>query len=298
MSDFDEEKEFCANTVKDFVDVIGGWEKLKTFNFWELYQEQNNELSITHLVDFDKRTPFTSEQYETYGTEKCSILKYDPDNSKIMNAIYYLLYKKHLPNLKFSEIGDCTIKNIKHKNLYRGDTINTYSWLFFSESLLNINYIPESVQEEVKKFQKEYLIIGNFYLLSNISDNKQTINKIRGMYRKNSLHDYFPLFLDELEKYFSTKHSDYFSEKLMENNKEYFEVIGKTNEKFLENNFFTFYNYELADDIKKKNYCYWNNKDFPDYKCFVNKYLKFAREIINSRAKEMVSELEKIVGEL
>ena len=124
--DMENDFKYCVDLVIQFIKILGsndlerGWKNLKTFNFWELYQESDSVLTKYNLVDISSRCLIDKEKKKLFGTGLCKLEDYDPDNSKIMNAIYYLLYNSDTFHLSFLDIGNNYINNLKHRNVYRG----------------------------------------------------------------------------------------------------------------------------------------------------------------------------------
>jgi len=214
---------------------------------------------------------------------------FDEDATILANIIYLIIYHDLLPGLNTLE----DINGIK----YRGETINTFNWLF-QDNLLGIKtHIPftdanKDFYFQVLKFREKYTTLGNFMLLPNFSADNQTLNKLKGSKR---YYDYSDLFFTDL----------YPDGKLTKNNS--FQKIINSNKKYLPETFEEFCRiYFLGNHYIKngKPYnkfhqggktCFWSMNDttYEDYKNFANNYMKIATDIIEKRACEICLKLEQ-----
>ncbi|MFV0254572.1 MAG: hypothetical protein ACK5G7_00305 [Erysipelotrichaceae bacterium] len=122
----------------------------------------------------------------------------DPDNTKIMNAIYIIVWGDKIKDLKFDELSSTGI--------YRGDTINSFRTLFGKPIRENdeitgfIGIRKHTDNKEIlniaKDFYYKYHTIGNMLPLVNKHSSHYSLNQYKGI---NGWHDYFDLFLIDLE---------------------------------------------------------------------------------------------------
>lgn len=269
--------ETCVSLLKDFnVDKLdNNLDNITTYNLFNtLHDKKYGELQ--NLDDSDK---------------------FDPDNSEIAKAIYYIVWHKQLPRIELSQIGT--------GKLYRGDTLNTFNTLFSKnyERLNEFGGDSSSLIEKVKEFEKIYFCIGNFVLLPNISvipdgyKKTETLNTYRGSFIR--WKDYFDKFLYELDLCMSTssgskKDNGLFQ--LYQANDFYFNKFD-TIEKFSALNFL-----EMYFSTDKKNLLpfnngltNWNKNRSNDYIDFCLKYIELSKEIINYRGNKIVTILRKFI---
>lgn len=258
--------------IKDFVDehLKNNIENLKTFNFENLKNKNDTK--------FGKMTKEG---------------EFDADDTAIVRAICFIVWKDDLPDLKnFEDIG--TGKK------YRGDTLNTYNTLFGKENAGIKKYFSDKNQmeellEKAKKFRADFQTIGNFMLMPNKSVSSKTINTYRGFC---SWHDYFDRFLSELDNCLTNSvENDEVLTKLIEENDFYFSNIKDIRE-FSEKNFLELYLdsngvQSFFDPCKY----HWQIKkptkiQKEEYIEFAKNYISKSTEIIEYRAEKIVEKLK------
>lgn len=276
------QKEECIELVKSFIA-----EKLNG-NIWNFL---NYDLALL-------------ENDEKYGG-------YDPDNSKIANAIYVLLWGDEVPNLTFDELGKS----------YRGDTLNSFHTLMGhpKEDFINFLGIQKYTDNEkiiamAKEFHKKYHTIGNMMVLPNnsleVNGKNYTLNTARSL---SPWYDYFDKFLLEVKQaltnpnlIFDEKSTKFLIERLVGENSDFFEKYFQlgTMEKF-EDFIRTFYLEKYADtttleipQIFSPHAYHWNNTySKEEYEQYVISYIRKATEIIEYRCSRMIEDLNTILKE-
>lgn len=260
--------DLIRNFIEDKRYLNGDIENLKTFNFEKIKNE---------------------DQYGKMSKEG----EFDADDTAIIRAICFIVWKDDLPDLKnFEDIG--TGKK------YRGDTLNTYNTLFGKENAGIKKYFSDKNQmeellEKAKKFRADFQTIGNFMLMPNKSVSSKTINTYRGFC---SWRDYFDRFLSELNNCLTNSvENDEVLTKLIEENDFYFNNIKGIRE-FSEKNFLELY---LDSNGVKRffNPCkyHWQIKkptkiQKEEYIEFAKNYISKSTEIIEYRAKKIVEKLK------
>lgn len=273
-------KEECIEFVKSFIN-----EKLNG-NVWNLLDYDLD------LLEHDKK----------YGG-------YDPDNSKIANAIYVLLWGDKVPNLTFDELGKS----------YRGDTLNSFHTLMGhpTEDFTNFLGIQKYTDNEeivamAKEFHKKYHTIGNMMILPNYSlefnGKKYTLNTARSL---SPWYDYFDKFLLEVQQTLKNPHfefneesTDFLIKKLIFKNSNFFENYFQlgTMEKF-KDFIHTFYlekyvneaTFEIPQIFSPHAYHWHNTYEKEDYEQYVISYIRKATEIIEYRCSRMIEDLNTIL---
>lgn len=249
--------------------------------------------SIDNLLTFD----FLQLEYDKkYGSEN----NFDPDDTKIAKAIYYLTWRSSLPELELKEIGT----GLK----YRGDTLNTFNTLFgkFLERAITIFDNELNSLYHILNFKTKCYTIGNFILLPNYKFSEQstkrnnklkTINIYRGDFR--GWKDYFHNFLNELEKMFQNKSN--ILKDFKEKNIFYFkENRINTMEKFKAVNYLDLYFSNeglLLNDIfddGMKTFC---SKNYSSFKNFSYYYISKVNEITKDRSQKILVQLKKNISE-
>jgi hypothetical protein len=221
--------------------------------------------------------------------------KFDPDNSEIAKAIYFIVWHTQLPKIELSQIGT--------GKLYRGDTLNTFNTLFSRnfERLNKFGGDSISLIEKAKEFKKLYFCIGNFVLLPNKSvilegfKRNETLNTYRGSFIR--WKDYFDKFLYELDlciNVSSDKDKGLFQ--IYKANDFYFNKFD-TIDKFSTLNFLEMY---FTADKKnllpfKEGLTNWNKDRSNEYIEFGHKYIELSQEIIRTRGIQIVNILKKYI---
>lgn len=269
--------ETCVSLVRDFqIEKLGNnLDNLEKYNLYNtLYDKKYGEL-------------------QNIGNPE----KFDPDNSEIAKAIYFIVWHKQLPEIELSQIGT--------GKLYRGDTLNTFNTLF-GKNYKRLNEFGSSnsiLMQKVKEFEQLYFCIGNFILLPNISaipdgyKNPVTLNTYRGSFIR--WKDYFDKFLYELEHCMNTT-SDIIKDKglyhLYKANEFYFNKFD-TMEKFVTLNFLEMYfPMDKTNLLPFKNgITNWNKNRCNEYIDFSLKYIELATDIIKVRGNKIVKILREFI---
>lgn len=234
---------------------------------------------------------------------------YDPDNSKIANAIYVILWGDKIPNLTFDELGKS----------YRGDTINSFHTLMGyptedSNSFLGIQKYTdnEEVIAMAKEFHKKYHTLGNMIVRPNIPlefhGKNYTLNTARSL---SPWYDYFDKFLLEVKQALTDPHvlfdeesTDFFIERIVGKNSDFCEKyfqLGAT--KKFEDFIHTFYLEKYVDEttleipqIFSPHAYHWRNTySREEYEQYVISYIRKATEIIEYRCSRMIEDLNAIL---
>jgi len=223
---------------------------------------------------------------------------FDADDTVIVRAICFLVWKDRLPELKVEQIGT--------GKYYRGDTLNSFHSLF-GQKLPGKNkfkgvakYTDEiNFTNSVNKFYKTYRTMGNFMLLPNIplEGSIKTINLHRG---SCSWHDYFDRFLLELNCCFiDHENKNQVLTELIERNNFYFRHFHYDIKRICKVNFLE--PYFNSGEVKQFFYPYkyhWEIKKPPtkfnkrEYISYANNYINRATKIINYRADKIISKLK------
>lgn len=223
------------------------------------------EGDINKFIEYD----FAKLKGSYYG--KCNKGSFDPDNTVLCNRIMYLIFENSLPNLVYSEIG--TGKN------YRGDTIHTIKKLFSKKERENICSNPD-----IKKYEKLHHTIGNFMLLPNSGEGKDTLNCVRS----GKLKDVFPWFINDLNAFFIKEGLvDYKIAPLFEKNDWYFGKI-KSAEKFCEVNW--------LDKTSMDSIVSYRDFIKENESCVIKlKMLREFNKMIESRSKKIIVKLKELL---
>ena len=273
-------KEECIKFVKSFID-----EKLNG-NIWNFL---NYDLDLL-------------EHDEKYGG-------YDPDNSKIANAIYVILWGDKIPNLTFDELGKS----------YRGDTLNSFHTLMGhpTDDLANFLGIQKYTDNKeiiamAKNFHKKYHTIENMIILPNnsleVNGKKYTLNTARSL---SPWYDYFDKFLLEVKQALTNPHlvfdeqsTKFLIERLVGENRDFCEKYFQlgTMEKF-KDFIHTFYLEKYVDtttleilQIFSPHAYHWHNTySKEEYEQYVISYIRKATEIIEYRCSRMIEDLNTIL---
>lgn len=286
---FSDSKALVFAFVKD---KLGGkLDGLVTYNFLELYRNKD----------------------KTYGgvaIEKNVESEFSPDQTKLANAIYYILWHEFIGK-RYLLIDDSN-----DPSWYSGDALNTYKTLFGSydkdDEKNHFDKIPSSLKsdkgfmDKVKHFHEAVCFtLGNFSFLpkhGKTKNDKCSINVYRGNFLK--WRDYYDIFLDELAKVFSdAKDKDATLCDLVVANDFYFDLFKVDGEfsieKFKAVNFLEPYydkgnvdlKYIKAQPAAKRNF---DEKTPPDcYKDFAEHYINFCESTIEYRGKKMLEALRR-----
>ena len=191
MSD---EKKNCIELIKSFID-----------------ERLDGDIQRFHDYDLD-----LLEKDEKYGA-------YDPDNSRIANAIYVVLWGDSLGNLIMDNLGG---------EWYRGDTMNSFNTLMGrpnenGTSFMGIQKYTNNPQiiNMAKLYHSKYHTIGNLMVLPNktLPSERTTLNQLRG---GGAWYDYFDLFLSDIRNLIIGTNTDRIDSRLkslVDINKHYFD---------------------------------------------------------------------------
>ncbi len=281
--------------VTEFIDekMSGELKNLLCFDFL-------GELEYDRLSDDYKFSEMTRLQNKGEG---------DPDDYLIVRAVMYLIWKEKLPELSFEDIGT--------GRKYRGDTLNSFRTLFGRDSSIQDKYgFDDRISEKVETFRKRYLTIGNFILLPNRSveiftpckncipkTSTFTLNNWRGSAYGSGLFDYFDQFLIELNECFNGEknHNDFLNQLLQENDFYFGRLKEEKMQDFVRLNYLGAYlnNKKVIHRFPDKLYHWWRKSPSEDecqiYRSFAERYIDESNKIIQIRATEMLSELQKVL---
>lgn len=266
----------------------GNIDDLMTYNFLELYRNKD-------------------KTYVGATIKKDAENEFSPDQTKLANAIYYILWHEFIGK-RYLLVDDGN-----DPSWYSGDALNTFKPLFGhydKDDAKSCPRIPNplksdnSFMDKVTHFHEAVCFtLGNFSFLpknGKTKNGKCSINVYRGNFIK--WRDYYDIFLDELEKVFSdAKDKDATLTDLVAANNFYFDLFkvdGKLSiEKFKTVNFLeTYYDesnvdlkYIKAQPVAKRNF---DEKTAPDcYKDFAEHYINFCESAIKYRGKKMLGAL-------
>jgi len=271
----------------------------KSLDLIKNFVDERLNKNIDNLGKFN----FTGlEGNETY--DGCPKGSFDADNTKLAKAIYYVIWKDELPDLK-------TIEDIGTGKKYRGDTLNTFTTLFgkkeneetFYSRAQKFGSDDDEFKELVSQFRSEFLTIGNFMLLPNLSQPyAKTINMYRGSWFVWC--DFFDRFLLEL-KYCLTNDikQDQIFKKLIDENSFYFKNDKlNTIQKFSDINFLEKYFMPDGDvEVFFKPHYYPRvcsliksptKEQKEEYKEYAKNYIAKATEVIDYRASNIIEKLK------
>lgn len=233
---------------------------------------------------------------------------YDPDNSKIANAIYVILWGDKIPNLTFDELGKS----------YRGDTINSFHTLMGyptedSNSFLGIQKYTdnEEVIAMAKEFHKKYHTLGNMIVLPNepleFHGKNYTLNTARSL---SPWYDYFDKFLLEVKQALTDPHVifdedsiNFLIERVIWENNDFCEKYFQLGTKKFEDFIHTFYlekyvdetTFEIPQIFSPHAYHWRNTYSREEYEQYVISYIRKATEIIEYRCSRMIEDLNTIL---
>lgn len=263
------QKQECIELIKSFIN-----------------ERLDGDIQKLHDYDLDQL-----EKDEKYGA-------YDPDNSKIANAIYVVLWGDILPNLTMDNLGD---------KMYRGDTMNSFNTLMGRPNENGTNFLgiqkythDSNIINMARKYHEKYHTIGNLMILPNKTPEleRTTLNQLRG---GGAWYDYFDLFLSDIRNLMigtNTSRIDNRLKRLVDINSHYFDCFrgqdGFT--RFCKN----FYLDNYVDSQYLKVYSifapyarHWPTKySEEEYKRYVTAYITKATEIIDYRCSRMIEDLE------
>lgn len=263
------QKQECIELIKSFI-----------------AERLDGDIQKFHDYDLDQL-----ERDEKYGA-------YDPDNSKIANAIYVVLWGDTLPNLTPNSLGG---------ELYRGDTMNSFNTLMGRPNEDGTNFLgiqkythDSKVVNMAKIYHKKYHTLGNLMVLPNktLEAERTTLNQLRG---GGAWYDYFDLFLSDIRNLMigtNTGGIDNRLKNLVNINRYFFDCFQGADgfRCFCK----TFYldNYVDSQFSKVHNIFSPYARHWPtryseeEYKRYVTSYITKATEIIDYRCSRMIEDLE------
>lgn len=264
------QKQECIELIKSFIN-----------------ERLDGDIQKFHDYDLDQL-----ERDEKYGA-------YDPDNSKIANAIYVVLWGDILPNLTMDTLGE---------EMYRGDTMNSFNTLMGRPNEDGTNFLgiqkythDSKIVNMAKKYHEKYHTIGNLMVLPNKmpESERTTLNQLRG---GGAWYDYFDLFLTDIRDLMlgtNIEKIDNRLKNLVDINKHFFDCFQGTDG--FSNFCRTFYLDKYVDlrslnvhNIFSPYARHWPTKyGEAEYKRYVTAYITKATEIIDYRCSRMIEDLEK-----
>lgn len=262
-------------------------ELIRTF----IAERLNGDIQKFHDYDLNQL-----EKDEKYGA-------YDPDNSKIANAIYVVLWEEAIPDLTLNTLGG---------EMYRGDTMNSFHTLMGYPNDNGTNFLgiqkytnDSNIINMARKYHEKYHTIGNLMVLPNKTPElkRTTLNQLRG---RGPWYDYFDLFLADIRNLMTGTHTTEINEdlrKLVDINKHYFDCFCG------EDGFIRFCKTFYLDKYVDPHYTrvhsifapyarHWKTKySEEEYKRYVAAYIMKATEIIDYRCSRMIEDLEEKIKE-
>ena len=263
----------CIKLIKDFIE-----EKLNG--------------DINEFISFDMKLIRNDKKYG--GSE--------PDNTKIMNAIYVVIWSDKISDMIFNELSP--------KGIYRGDIINSFKTILGKPirengEIIHFRGIKKHTNnketiERSKRFRKIYHTIGNMTPLVNKHSGAKSLNQYKGTC---GWHDYFDLFLQDLylcyHQDFGSKDRKALNEYMTENENFFMNYKGIAKfENFIKDFYLDLYvnsDAYVPISIFEPHYFHWRKPqaDEKEYIKYVDNYVTNASKIITYRGKKMVEELKK-----
>lgn len=251
---------------------------------------------ITELAHFHLRE---LQEDEKFG---CPGRKFDADDTNLMRAVYCVL---------FSDVWEGLNMESLDKYVYRGDTMNTYNTMFGRPNQESLHpgldkYNPsKELIDKVDDFQKNICgTIGNMTVLPNIGHDYngqyETINTYRGCHY--IWHDFFDQFLGSLNDVLDGKgETDFPLKKLVELNKKPFLPYMNSKGILCLSQGLLWEDYidqEGKPVLTSKGFFYWRNFGMTreEYLQEAERYVNFARTVIENRSIKMVIILRKRLG--
>lgn len=281
--------------------------KKQCLAFIKEFIEEELDNNLNQLINFDFKMIKNKRKYS--GSE--------PDNTKIANAIYAVVYG--------DAFSDLTYANLGRGKKYRGDVINSFRTMFgkpYNQDLklidenkvFKINEIKtfvginkfqnnQEVINQAKVYYQKYHTIGNMVPIPNLAYQENNIiyniNRVKGL---GSFNDYMDYFLGIIKPYFVARIrvqiQDEPLKKLLKINDDFFEKY-----KGLEG-FKTFINDFYLNDYVDNDYnvlvlfaphLHWYHFDktkVEEYNQAALNYVKVATQIINNRAQKIIKKIE------
>lgn len=242
---------------------------------------------ITRLAIFELGT---LRNDKVYG---CPGRNFDSDDTNLMRAIYSLVFSDTWKGLNIQSLED---------DIYRGDTINTYSTLFSRpwdkpDKFIERWHPDKAFVEKRNAFNKICYTMGNMTVLPDKRIDGWSINTHRGCHYE--WHDYEDRFLIQLHKVLIGQSDiDLDLQDLIEANKDCFEPFyGETGWKnFIDGNLLGYYVYEnYLPVLTSKGFTYWQGS-YNNQKHFLaeaNRYIDFSTAIIKDRAAKIIKILSQ-----
>lgn len=250
---------------------------------------------------------------------------FDPDNSKIANAIYVVLWGDKIPDLNYDALGTS----------YRGDILNSFNTLMGRSTEDQTNFVgiqkytdnPQII-EMAKEYHKKYHTIGNMTIWPNNSveyseiwkeyEDDDTRNDFKGksftfntIRSQSPWYDYFDAFLEIIKEqltapkiylngsaysvvcelmYGKTLETQFFEDFFYLGGMEKFENFIHT---FYYENYVDMENMEIQQIFSPHAYHWRNSYKKEEYEKYVSSYITKATEIIEYRGSKMIEELKK-----
>lgn len=264
------QKKECIELIKSFID-----------------ERLDGDIRKFYSYDLDQL-----EKDEKYGA-------YDPDNSRIANAIYVVLWGNTVPNLTMNNLGG---------EMYRGDTMNSFNTLMGrpnedGTSFLGVQKYTHDLKiiNLAKMYHEKYHTLGNMMVLPNktLESARTTLNLLRG---GGAWYDYFDLFLSDIKNIMvgiNTSNIDERLKELVEINSDFFDCFRGIEgfKDFCK----TFYLDKYVDleslkvrDVFSPHARHWPTRySEEEYKKYVIAYITKATEIIDYRCGRMIEALEE-----
>lgn len=269
MSD---EKKKCIELIKSFID-----ERL--------------DGDIQRFYDYDLDL---LEKDEKYGA-------YDPDNSRIANAIYVVLWGDSLPNLIMDNLGG---------EWYRGDTMNSFNTLMGRPNVNGTSFMgiqkytnnPQIINM-AKLYHSKYHTIGNLMVLPNktLPSERTTLNQLRG---GGAWYDYFDLFLSDIRNLMIGTNTDRIDSRLkslVDINKHYFDNFQGTTgfmqfcKTFYLESYVDLHSFEVHNIFSPYARHWPVRYSEEEYNSYVADYITKATKIIDYRCNCMIESLKKVL---
>ncbi|GAF66067.1 hypothetical protein BTS2_2967 [Bacillus sp. TS-2] len=228
---------------------------------------------------------------------------YDPDNSRIANAIYVVLWGDNVPNLTFNNLGS--------GELYRGDTMNSFNTLMGKPNADGTSFLGvqkytnnPTIINLAKKYHKKYHTLGNMMVLPNnrLESTRTTLNLLRG---GGPWFDYFDLFLADTKNIMegtNISNIDNRLQELVKLNRDFFDCFQGTEGFKQLSKMFYLDKYVDSQTLKVRDVFSPHARHWPvkyseeEYGKIVVSYIKKATEIIDYRCGRMIEALEKAIA--
>lgn len=219
--------------------------------------------------------------------------RFDPDDTNLMRLIYMALFSEAWPDMTWESL---------EKQVFRGDTLNTYNTMYGRPNDKSMHpgldryNPPEELKNKVANYDTNiYSRIGNFMVLPNIPYLNQTINTYRGCHTQ--WRDFTDRFLVALHEVLVGKNEcDNGLSDLVETNAKFFRTY-RTSDGIKELAHYLLLNDYLGEDgfpqVTSKSFYYWKRAmKREDYLAEAERYIDFAAAVINHRTQLMIDGLK------